>query len=93
VELGEDLPASEFWHKELLDSMSQVTGQRRSVISPKLRDRLKEYMQFRHVFRHAYIFSLRWEMMKTLVLDCEATLKSLEDELDRFFEAGGGSGQ
>ena len=45
-------------------------------------------MQFRHLFRHAYIFNLRWEMMKTLVVDCEPTLKLLEDELDRFFAAG-----
>jgi len=51
-------------------------------------------MEFRHVFRHAYIFDLRWDRMKTLVLVCEETLQPVEDELDRFFEAApGGSRQ
>jgi hypothetical protein len=90
LELGDRMPSSEYWHKELLDAMAQPTGQRRSVISPELRGRLKEYMEFRHVFRHAYIFNLRWDRMKTLVLGCEETFKLLEDELDRFFAAGTG---
>ena len=44
-------------------------------------------MEFRHVFRHAYTFDLRWDRMKTLVLGCEETLQLVEGELDRFFEA------
>jgi len=44
-------------------------------------------MEFRHVFRHAYTFDLRWDRMKTLVLGCEETFQLVEGELDRFFEA------
>jgi hypothetical protein len=47
-------------------------------------------MEFRHFFRHTYVFILRWDRMKPLVLGCEETLKLLEHELDQFF-AGGGS--
>ncbi len=93
LELGDRLPSGEFWHKELLDAMTQATGHRDAVLSPELRGRLKEYMEFRHVFRHAYIFNLRWDGMKPLVLGCEETFKLLEAELDQFFEAGSGSGQ
>src|SRR5208282_4550496 len=50
----------------------------------------KEYMEFRHVFRHAYTFDLRWDRMKTLVLGCEETLHLVEGKLDRFFEGGTG---
>jgi hypothetical protein len=50
-------------------------------------------MEFRHFFRHSYVFFLRWDRMKPLVLGCEETLKLVEDELDRFFAAGTGSGQ
>jgi hypothetical protein len=49
-------------------------------------------MEFRHLFRHAYVFDLRWDRMKPLVLGCVETLKLLEDELDRFLPAGTGSG-
>jgi hypothetical protein len=93
LELGDRLPGGEFWHKELLDSMTKATAHRASVLSPELRGRLKEYMEFRHVFRHAYVFSFRWDRMKTLVPGCERTLERLEHEPDRFLEAGSGRGQ
>jgi hypothetical protein len=93
VELGDPLPGSEFWHKGLLDAMAQPTGRRTPVLSAGLRERLKEYMEFRHLFRQAYTFNLRWDRMKTLVLGCEAKLKLLEGELDLFFGGGSRSGE
>ncbi|MGB7591871.1 MAG: hypothetical protein WCD04_03315 [Terriglobia bacterium] len=90
LELGDPMPDGESWHKELLDGMTQPTGNRKPLLSPGLRGQLKEYMEFRHVFRHAYTFNLRWDRMKTLVLRCEEALQLVEGELDRFFEAGTG---
>jgi len=91
--LDGQLPRSEFWHRELLDTMNKPGKVRPAVISESLVEYLDSYLDFRHFFRHAYIFNLRWDRMKTLVLGCEETLKLLEDELDRFFAAGSGSGQ
>ena len=88
LELGDRLPGGESWHKDLLDSMTKATGQRVPLISPELRKRLKDYMEFRHFFRHSYVFDLEWERMKTVVLNLEDTLKLLESELDRFFAGG-----
>jgi hypothetical protein len=93
LELGDPMPGGESWHKELLDGMTQPTRNRKPVLSPGLAGRLKQYMEFRHVFRHAYTFDLRWERMKTLVLCSEETLQLVEGELDRFFEAGTGGSQ
>ncbi len=93
VEIDGGMPTGEFWHKALLDSMTRATGQRTSVLSPDLGRRLKEYMEFRHVFRHAYTFDLRWDSMKTLALGCDEALKLVEDELHKFFEVGSGRGQ
>lgn len=89
VELNDGLPGGEFWHKELLDAMTRPTSRRNPVISHELRGRLKEYMEFRHVFRHSYIFNLRWDGMKSLVLGCEETLRQLEAEVDAFLHGGG----
>jgi len=86
AELGDPLPAGESWHKELLDAMAQATRQRSPVLSPELQARLKEYMEFRHMFRHAYTFELQWNKMRTLILGCEETLKLVEGELDHFFK-------
>ena len=45
LELGDPMPGGESWHKELLDGMTQATGNRNPILSPGLRDRLKEYME------------------------------------------------
>jgi hypothetical protein len=87
-EVDESLPGGEFWHQELLDGMAGATSKRNVVIPEELRIHLKQYLEFRHVFRHAYTFDLRWERMKPLVLGCQATLQLLEERLDRFLESG-----
>lgn len=84
-EIDGQLPGGEAWHRELLDAMGQPGRARPAVISKGLIERLDAYLDFRHFFRHAYIFSLRWERMKGLALGCEDTLRQLEAELDSFF--------
>ncbi len=93
AELDGGLPSGEFWHRELLDSMTMPGRERSAVISESLIETLDDYMAFRHFFRHAYIFNLNWDGMKTLVLGCEETLTLVEANLDRFFKAGPSSGQ
>lgn len=53
IELNEDMIKNEFWHRELLDSMAQSGTGRPAVISPSLRETLRGYLDFRHVFRQA----------------------------------------
>lgn len=81
LESGGTLPSGEAWHRELLDAMSTPHSPNSSVISPHLHDRLREYLRFRHVFRQAYSFELRWDKMASLVLQCEETLRLLGAEL------------
>jgi hypothetical protein len=86
-------PRGQAWHREPLDLMGQPGKRRPAVISEGLVERLDAYLDFRHFFRHSYVFFLRWDRMKALVLGCGETLKLVEDELDRFFAPGTGSGQ
>jgi hypothetical protein len=87
VELDSNPPTGEFWHRQLLDSVARSGPARPPVISAHLRDLLRNYLYFRHVFRQAYTFELRWEKMAGLVHDCEDTLRELELELRNFFES------
>lgn len=86
-ELGDALPAGESWHRELLDSMTNPDSTHNAVIPNSLRDRLREYLRFRHVFRQAYSFQLRWDKMSSLVLECEETPRVLEAELEGYLQA------
>ncbi len=81
------IPGGESWHSELLKSMAMPAANRPAVITTGLRDRLAEYLAFRHVFRSAYSFLLRWDRMAPLTFDCETTLRLLETELDVFLAA------
>lgn len=89
VEADNAPPGGESWHRDLLARMSSPGPGRTPVISTTLRDTLKEYLEFRHVFRHAYSFQLQWAKMASLVLNCENTLRKLETELAGFLESGG----
>ena len=84
VELDGALPRGEFWHRELLKAMTRPRQEYGLVISASLRDRLREYLEFRHVFRQAYTFQLQWEKMASLVLDCAEVFRSLQAELGAF---------
>jgi hypothetical protein len=92
-ELDGQLLPSEFWHRQLLDSMNRPGKVRSAVISASLVERLDAYLDFRHFFRHSYTFDLRWDRMKSLVLGCAETLRLLEGELDHFLEAPMPGGQ
>ncbi len=82
------------WHAQLLDGVSHPAASRPPLISAELRERLKPYLEFRHVFRHSYSFQVEWRRMAPLVLDCAGTLEQFEAELRRFFDemAAGGTG-
>ena len=81
VHLDGGVPQGEMWHSRLLDSMMVTTPGRRMVI---MREVLHGYLTFRHVFRHAYAFELRWSKMAPLVLECERSWCRLKNELDEF---------
>jgi hypothetical protein len=84
VHLDGGPPRGEAWHIHLLESMASATGSRAPVISASLRDRLQNDLDFRHVFRHAYPFEIRWQKMAPLALNCRTMLDSVESEIHSF---------
>lgn len=91
IALDGSVPQGEFWHSELIERMASPAKKRPALLSAVMNENIQEYLDFRHVFRHAYTFDLQWSKMKHLVLECEAVLQKLEKELDTFLiklEAG-----
>ncbi len=74
-------------HRDLLDAMARSGASRPRVITDAMRDVLERYLDFRHMFRHAYTFDLRWDKMADAVFGCEETLRQLESELAVFCDA------
>lgn len=86
ISLDGAVPSGQTWHQILLESMTRPTAGRPAVLSEELRNRLKAYLDFRHVFRNAYLFLLRWNKMAPLVLHCDETFEDLSAELTVFKE-------
>ncbi len=86
IEIDGSLPVGDAWHRQLLDQMAKATDRRSAVISEALNETLNEYLAFRHVVRQSYSFTLQWEKMAALVLNCEATMRYVVDELRVFME-------
>lgn len=66
--------------------MATSTASRPAVLSPDTVDALVEYLAFRHVFRHAYTFQLRWEKMRHLVQGLDGALRQVEADLTEFLK-------
>lgn len=84
VALDGGSPQGEFWHSELIEKMASPAKKRPALLSDAMNEQLQEYLDFRHVFRHAYTFDLKWSKMKHLVVECEAVLEKFEKELETF---------
>ena len=61
------IPTGNKSHQELLHQMASENGKRNEIISEDLYFKLREYVTFRHFYRHAYSFQLNWNKMKPLV--------------------------
>jgi len=67
-EMGEGLPRGNSWHSQLLRNMAlEIPQVRPRVIREETRDRLEEFLRFRHVVRHAYGYELKWRRMWDLL--------------------------
>jgi len=83
--MDKSIPSGLNWHTDLLLRMGDpVEGIRNNVISGKLKENLKEYLRFRHLFRHIYGFELKWERIKPLCLALNGIFDSLKREIEEF---------
>lgn len=87
VELDEGLPRGEYWHAELLEQVAvKRENIRPRIINEPLRAKLKEYLRFRHFFRHAYGVKLKWVQLRPLAEGMELILNQLTSQIEGFFD-------
>jgi hypothetical protein len=79
------IPSGTNWHRELLNQMAiEVPGVRPAVISSDLKEKLEEYLGFRHVVRNVYTYRLNPEKIEGLVLRLNTMLAKVETDLMGF---------
>jgi hypothetical protein len=84
IEVDGRAPRGAAWHTELLKQMTSPTEERPAALSNTTRERLMEYLGFRHRFRSIYGHMLRYDIMRHLVLGCRETLNAVTQDLHAF---------
>ncbi|GBR74475.1 hypothetical protein NO1_1640 [Candidatus Termititenax aidoneus] len=81
-----EIPIGDKWHKKLFDRAFEQTSARTAVFGNDLKEKLGEYLNFRHFVRHAYSFKLKWTEMEDLVINIEKIWTVLKEELNLFMK-------
>ena len=79
-------PEGERWHIELLNQVALQTESRSAVISEDSRERLRDYLAFRHRSRHASVHYLVWNSMAQLVASISQTWNIVRSEILQFLQ-------
>ena len=74
------------WHTELLNQVAGQTETRPALISEESRQRLRDYLAFRHRSRHSSANYLAWDPMAQLVADVPLTWNAVRAEILRFLQ-------
>lgn len=74
------------WHRDLLNEMLSETDVHKKILAEELRAPLKEYMGFRHVFRHSYGYELDWERLEPLFFGMTENWTQVKSCLKNFIE-------
>jgi len=71
-------------HQELLNNACAENDERPAIIDKDTYLLLREYLKFRHFYRHTYTYHLQWERMKDLACNLFTTWESVKSQLSGF---------
>ena len=74
-----EVPSGESWHKELLELAFS-----KAFISEDSKNKLAQYLAFRHFFSHAYALDLYPDKMEPLVKDLKEVYEEFKKDIDKF---------
>jgi hypothetical protein len=77
---GLDIPAGEFWHRDLLGLASSER-----FLSVPVATELRKYLAFRHFFVHAYALDLKPELMEPLLAKAREVFGDLRRDIEMLF--------
>ena len=72
------------WHSDLLTDMFERNEKHEPILPQELFQPLKEYLGFRHVFRHSYGYELDWQKLSPLFFNLEENWMSVRKFLRDF---------
>ncbi|UCH94594.1 MAG: hypothetical protein JSV88_30600 [Candidatus Aminicenantes bacterium] len=84
--IDKNIPCDINWHKTLLYQMVKKKEFRQAVISDKTKEKLSDYLAFRHLYRHSYSSRLKWRELEDLVNSIHHTWEKFRSEIFLFIK-------
>jgi len=84
--MNEKIPNDFRWHKTLLEMAFGANSKNVQILNKDLKDKMEEYLSFRHFIRHSYSSELDWKVMGPLVKEIENIWIKIKIDFGRFVE-------
>lgn len=81
-----EIPSGNHWHSQLMKQMTESTYKRDPIISEGLKEKLADYLAFRHFYRNSYSFWLKWNELKKLTDPVIIVWSEFKIELKTFMD-------
>lgn len=81
-----EIPCGNHWHSQLIKQMTESTYKRDPIISEGLKEKLADYLAFRHFYRNSYSFWLKWNELKKLTDPVIIVWSEFKIELKTFMD-------
>jgi len=83
---GEKLPNDIHWHKTLFEMAFGKNSKNIKIINDDIKEKIEDYLSFRHFIRHSYSSELKWNEMAPLVKVLDETWKIIKSNFEMFIE-------
>ena len=83
----EKLPNDTHWHKALLEMAFGSNSKNVKIFSDDKKDKLEDYLSYRHFIRHSYSSELKWSEMVPLVKKLDEIWKEVKTDLKNFINS------
>jgi hypothetical protein len=84
--IGENIPNSFQWHKELFEKTFEATEKRTTLFRKEYKEQFVEYLTFRHFIRHVYGPDIDWKRLKPLINNVEEMWKIAKEDIRQFIK-------
>jgi hypothetical protein len=83
---GEQLPNDIHWHRTLFEMAFGNNSKNIRIIDEDIKEKLEDYLSYRHFIRHSYSSELKWDEMAPLVKELEEIWKIIRINFEMFIK-------
>jgi hypothetical protein len=84
--VNEKVPNDSRWHKTLLEITFELNSKNVIILRKDIKEKMENYMYFRHFIRHSYSSELEWSEMETLIKEIEEIWKVIKSDFELFIK-------